>query len=457
MPNITGTILTPGGAPVQGVVVSLHPEGSSPGAAQAIAGRGILLTPDRVQTDAAGEFAIPVLPGFRYRLAIEAIGYSRSFVAPESDTRFDLLGLTPYIEAIIDWTSDGATGVVLDPDALTMTRKVALTIKADALPTVMERFKLIHIERSTQGQDGPWTEMATIELVAGEIFYSLTVDGAAETDWFRARYSNGGGDYSQYSDPRIADAEEEELLLSTDELRELYLFGTDLTDDDGNPFPERMLAHYIRAAVAWLEKELDIPLTPREIVEETHDHFANDYGRWGYFQLHHYPVIALRRVSFQYPSQTSRVVIDPRWVVLEEAGARGVIQIVPGQGNIADVLLIPGQLMPLWSGATGRVPGVWRFDYRAGFEAGALPADLKHAIGMQASIGVFNIAGDLIAGAGIANISMSIPGLSQSVGTTSSATNAGYGARIIEYQKELKELLPNLRRYYGKNTKMVVA
>jgi hypothetical protein len=42
------------------------------------------------------------------------------------------------------------------------------------------------------------------------------------------------------------------------------------------------------------------------------------------------------------------------------------------------------------------------------------------------------------------------------VNTTSSATNAGFGARIIEYQKEIKQLLPNLRRYYGKASKMVV-
>ena len=75
---------------------------------------------------------------------------------------------------------------------------------------------------------------------------------------------------------------------------------------------------------------------------------------------------------------------------------------------------------------------------------------------MHASIGILNIAGDLIAGAGIATKSVSVPGLSQNIGTTSSATNSGYGARIGEYQKELKAMIPNLRRYYGKGTRMVV-
>ena len=59
-----------------------------------------------------------------------------------------------------------------------------------------------------------------------------------------------------------------------------------------------------------------------------------------------------------------------------------------------------------------------------------------------------NIAGDLIAGAGIATQSISIDGLSQSVGTTSSATNSGYGARVIQFNKELKELMTTLRAKY---------
>ena len=35
-----------------------------------------------------------------------------------------------------------------------------------------------------------------------------------------------------------------------------YLFGIDLTDDAGNPFPDEMFDHALRAAVAQLEGEL---------------------------------------------------------------------------------------------------------------------------------------------------------------------------------------------------------
>ena len=75
---------------------------------------------------------------------------------------------------------------------------------------------------------------------------------------------------------------------------------------------------------------------------------------------------------------------------------------------------------------------------------------------MKAAMRVLDVAGDLIAGAGIANKSLSIDGLSQSIGTTSSATNAGYGARILSYKSELKERMGNLKNYYSA-IRMVVA
>ena len=75
------------------------------------------------------------------------------------------------------------------------------------------------------------------------------------------------------------------------------------------------------------------------------------------------------------------------------------------------------------------------------------PALIK-AVGLLTAITPLDIAGDLIAGAGIASFSVGVDGLSQSIGTTSSATNAGYGARIISYQKQLKELMHILKAKY---------
>ena len=66
----------------------------------------------------------------------------------------------------------------------------------------------------------------------------------------------------------------------------------------------------------------------------------------------------------------------------------------------------------------------------------------------MASLGPLNIAGDLLGGAGVASQSLSIDGLSQSIATTSSATNAGYGARIINYERQIKDNVKSLRDFY---------
>lgn len=59
-----------------------------------------------------------------------------------------------------------------------------------------------------------------------------------------------------------------------------------------------------------------------------------------------------------------------------------------------------------------------------------MPMDLINLTGKLATFGPLGIAGDLILGAGIAAQSIGVDGLSQSISSTSSATNAGYGARI---------------------------
>lgn len=456
--NITGTLQNASGQGAEGLVVSLRPEAPEAGAEEAIGGVGVVLSPVQILTSPTGTFQIPVLSGFRYRLDIDAIGYSRVFRAPATDVAFHLLGLAPEIETAVDFET------CEDPSTPT----IRLTVKAPLISTVRERFQAIEVLRSS-AQDGVYVVDTTIDLVAGQTFYPYLAP-APIGDWFRVRYTDRGApaELSDESEAVQGQAPEEDLVFSVDELKEQYLFGVNL---DG--YPDRLFRNYIASAVAWLEKELEIPIVAREIVNELHDHYARDYGRWGFFKLREWPILVPSnvdagqpfdpvtnpspvKVSFQYPSQFNRVDINENWIVLPENGETGHLQLVPGQGGIADVLLIPGALLPLWSGSSGRVPGIWRFTYRAGFCPGELPADIKDAIGMKAAIQVFNIAGDLIAGAGIANTSISVPGLSQSIGTTSSATNSGYGARIGQYEKQLKDLIPGLKRYYGKSSKITV-
>lgn len=82
------------------------------------------------------------------------------------------------------------------------------------------------------------------------------------------------------------------------------------------------------------------------------------------------------------------------------------------------------------------------------FFADSIPSDIKQAVGILAAMLPLAVAGDLIVGAGIASISTSMDGLSQSVNTTASATNSGYGARILELRKQLDALMPAIKARY---------
>ena len=74
--------------------------------------------------------------------------------------------------------------------------------------------------------------------------------------------------------------------------------------------------------------------------------------------------------------------------------------------------------------------------------------DLINLVGKLATFGPLGIAGDLILGAGIAAQSLGVDGLSQSISSTSSATNAGYGARILQYSKEITETVKKIKLVY---------
>lgn len=73
---------------------------------------------------------------------------------------------------------------------------------------------------------------------------------------------------------------------------------------------------------------------------------------------------------------------------------------------------------------------------------------LVQAILMKSAINPLDVAGDLIIGAGISDLHVSVDGLSQSIGTTSSAMYGGYSARIQSFQKQYKTLMNTLRSKY---------
>ena len=243
--------------------------------------------------------------------------------------------------------------------------------------------------------------------------------------------------------------------VTVSNIKNNYLFGIDLSDANGNPLPPDLFVHYINASVDYLQNLLDIVITPTEFTER-HDYVRSDYMNWGFIQLDHNPVRTVKRLSLMYGNERS-VDIPSDWIQLDKL--TGQITLFPAAGS-ANSLII-GQTGTLFGfqGSWNYAPMMWEVEYEAGIDENdkTVPVSLlKEAVSKRASCGILNVWGDLIIGAGIANQSVSIDGISQSIGTTQSAMFGGASARVTEYTKDLNEnILPVLRQKFG-GIRMVV-
>jgi hypothetical protein len=245
------------------------------------------------------------------------------------------------------------------------------------------------------------------------------------------------------------------LAISVQELKDHFLFGVDLTDDHGVPYPETMYEFYIRSATEWFETEIPGLILVNKEITEHKDYYLNDYANFNFLRLNWFPTTEVSDISIQFPLSTNVLKFNPDWFRIDSTSSQ--TRLIPTQGSLSSILLGQGgNFLPLFYSGQDNMPHVWKVVYKAGFLPGKVPINIKELIGMKAAMGPLNIAGDLIAGAGIASKSIGIDGLSQSISTTASATNAGYGARILQYNKEIKDRIGRLKDYYGVNLRMAV-
>jgi len=235
-----------------------------------------------------------------------------------------------------------------------------------------------------------------------------------------------------------------ESVMTIKELKEIYLWGEDdaFITQEGLFQPDYTFAHALRYGIEKVQKKLDIKLLPTRVVE-FHDWVPESMHR-GYLSLvlDEYPLINVESLTLKLPGAPDYV-FPADWLrVLKEGGH---LDVVPSGSASASLPRIRGY-----------VPQVLEVVYFAGFPLGECPDDLKEVVGKEGAFGPLNVGGDLVGGAGLAGTSLSMDGVSQSITTTNSSTNAGFGARLIQYEKELRETYKTLRGYY-KGIRMQVA
>jgi hypothetical protein len=357
------------------------------------------------------------------------------------------------------------------------TQPILVNIEVPDPDAVLESYNQIQIFRSVTDSGGPYKEITgpgtriTVEPCLTEYQYE---DEAGSPDfWYKFRFFNALSlAVDVFSEPQPGELDPALSIISIEELKTYYLFGLDLTNDLGEEYPDSLFAFWIRNAVDWLERKLDIPILPVTIDEERHDYYRDDYDKYIYIQLNRYPLISVEEVKMVLPGEQVVQTFDQNWLHPERHS--GQLQLVPGTGTAGSILLgASGAWLPLIYGNNRFIPDVFRVKYTAGFgrpppsgcstsisysdpQLDKVPAIIGELVGKVAAFGPLNIAGDLLGGAGIASQSISIDGLSQNFNTTSSATSAGYGARLIQYNKEIKDQIPTLYRHFHGNRVIAV-
>lgn len=364
------------------------------------------------------------------------------------------------------------------------TQPIIIEIGVPDPDAVLASYDQIQIFRSVNDAGGPYKEITgpgtRIPLVSGVTDYEYEDSEGSPDFWYKFRFFNSSTLANDvFSEPQPGEVDPALQIISIEELTTYYLFGLDLTNDLGEPYPDSLYAFWIRNAVDWLEKKLDIPILPVVIEEERHDYYRDDYDKYIYLQLNRYPFISIEEIKMVLPGDQVVQVFEKSWIHPQRDN--GQVQLVPGTGTAGSILLgASGAWIPVVYGNNKFIPDAFRVKYTAGFgkpppgswgfTPGSNPPSVSHPdpqldkvpniiaelVGKVAAFGPLNIAGDLLGGAGIASQSIGIDGLSQSFNTTSSATSAGYGARLIQYNKEIKDQIPTLYRHYHGNRVVVV-
>lgn len=282
-----------------------------------------------------------------------------------------------------------------------------------------------------------------------------------------------GGEY-QHNNPKLIDPSElnnytlEDYGLTIDAVKANH-FGIDVTDPrTGEHLPDAFYKSKIESAVALVEKMLDIVILPRYVREHV-DFYRNDFESFMYIHTQQRPIVQLENVALEYGGNLVFNYPPQWWRVYHLAGHIEMLPslLLSGGDNINLAMAYSGY--PMIAGIPYTVgneyaPQLFHVEYIAGMLPPArrgvtqqweMHPDLWNLIIKIALKEVFQQWGRLIIGAGIANMSLDIDGVSQSIDTTQSAMYGGAYADIAQLDRDIEELYNGLKSYYGTNLGIV--
>ena len=155
-------------------------------------------------------------------------------------------------------------------------------------------------------------------------------------------------------------------IVTPDWVRKVFLYGVDLTNDEGEPYPDELWLHSIDSAIAIVEAQFDLDLSShrRAVIDERYDTVDWSSESWHLIMLRHRPVTRVNRLAIRYGDRTASA-LPSSWVHIASKKA-GQIQIIPGPEGFAGFNFALGGIGFELTNYR-YVPGWFEIDYETGF------------------------------------------------------------------------------------------
>ena len=226
------------------------------------------------------------------------------------------------------------------------------------------------------------------------------------------------------------------------------------TGANGEPFPDITYQQQARTSIKRFEREFDLVIRDLiTVTNERHDDLDNQTARFVPFCLQKRPVRTLTAVKLQVGNFPATETPLDWWEIVN--GDLGVVRMMPAAAAWA--VNSQGALLVMLTQLLNQ-PGLWSFSYTAGFDGTSwddpepdypLDDDILDLVGNWATLGISDLAGDLLGGSGVASFSRSQDSLSTSLNTTSSPENHGYSAKQKQQRLRIDELSKAIRRHWS--------
>jgi hypothetical protein len=247
-------------------------------------------------------------------------------------------------------------------------------------------------------------------------------------------------------------------VLTTDDMRLTYFWGIDFRASNGQPYTDAQVQFRINGAVAEMERRLNITIkktkcvtdaerrgVPADVDEGLYTFRRERVKRNGMIMTRKRPVISVERLCLL--SRHEEIYNMGRDYALDKT--KGMIRFFNRPMQMSDSYRAVSSAVYPYGESQFDNNLFYIVDYTAGYEnSDKVPADLRAAIGKMCAIEMLNEIGDGLL-AGFSSSSLSMDGLSESFSSTQSATSATFGARILEYGKELDDYISSMRLKYG--------